>query len=84
MQPTFLLKGKNQMSKYYKRILTYDSHTENYKCEIPELSIEVLGDTEVSALVFAREEIELYAKRVGKVVQDTKQNTLDVYSEYQD
>lgn len=72
------------MSKFHKRILTYDSHTQNYKCEVPELGIEALGDTVFTALEFAKEEIEEYAKRIGKTVKDNGTPSLDVYSQYQD
>lgn len=72
------------MSNYYKRIITYDDHTQNYKIEIPALGIWVLADTEASGLIMIREELELYAKRIGKVVQDTAALELYSYSEYQD
>ncbi len=45
------------MSKYHKRVITYDSDTQNYTVAVPELGIEVLSDTESRGLIDVREEI---------------------------
>lgn len=50
------------MGKYHKRVITYDDKTQNYKIEVPELGLTVLGDTEMGALMDMRKEVEGAAK----------------------
>lgn len=49
--------------KYHKREITYDEKTENFKITCPELGLEVLGDTEMGALLEMRKEVVAAAKR---------------------
>lgn len=73
------------MSPYYRRIITYDEHTQNYKVEVPALGLEILGDTESNALQHMREEIEDYVKRQSKLIKENNAKDLDNnFSEYQD
>ena len=53
------------MTDYFKRVITYDPKTQNYKVEIPDLGIYVLSDTEASGLIEIRKELEDYVKRVA-------------------
>lgn len=58
-------------TKYYKRTITFDEKTNMYCVSIPELGIEVHNDTEVSAIVEARQEVENYARSRSKVAAYT-------------
>lgn len=67
------------MSKYHKRVLTYDDKSQMYKVSVPELGIEVTSDTEMSALLEARDEVAKAATRVvAPVPQDPFWDTLDL------
>lgn len=53
--------------KYHKREITYDDKTQNFKITVPELGLEVLGDTEMGALLEMRKEVTAAAKRPKKL-----------------
>lgn len=74
------------MSKYHKRVITYDSHTQNYKISIPELGIEFLADTESSGLIQARKEIEDYCINQSKALKSAKdeENLFGFFGEYEE
>jgi hypothetical protein len=52
----------NQIS-YYKRVLSYDDITEQYRIVIPALGIAVCSDTEVGAIIEARQAVEDDARK---------------------
>lgn len=54
---------------YYKRIITYDDKTNNYTVELPQLGLKVLADTEMQALIYAREEIEAHIKNQSNLIK---------------
>ncbi len=56
---------KGYMQEYFKREITYDSDTQNYKVSVPELGIEILSDTEVGGLVDVRDEVQNYLKNMN-------------------
>ena len=47
---------------YFKRVITYDDKTSNFKVECPELGLSVLSDTEMGGLLEMRKEVEAAAK----------------------
>ena len=54
------------MINYFKRILTFDSSTQLYQVECPELNLKVTSDTEVGALIEMRQEIQANATEFAK------------------
>lgn len=51
------------MSRYHKRIISYDKDTQLYRVSVPDLGIEVYADTEVSGIMEVRKEVNDYVKK---------------------
>lgn len=66
--------------KYHKRVITFDPTTQNFKIEVPELGISILADTEMSAILEARKEVTVAAKKAKEVKPEwTLPNTFGVH-----